>query len=145
MVGFNLQGIMKVVFMLFVTYQQGAPVILTEMILPGGFDPVLPSFPILIYTDLAQGTEVTQIYTITSKDTVKDVIKQILARNHLSLKDPNLFYLTYRRQTNNDHHHNNKHIKSKQQGFHSNLYEAMEVNTFNTSGIWPLNQNSKGK
>ncbi|VDP59362.1 unnamed protein product [Schistosoma curassoni] len=100
---------------------------------------------ILIYTDLAQGTEVTQIYTITSKDTVKDVIKQILARNHLSLKDPNLFYLTYRRQTNNDHHHNNKHIKSKQQGFHSNLYEAMEVNTFNTSGIWSLNQNSKGK
>ncbi|CAH8488483.1 unnamed protein product [Schistosoma curassoni] len=98
---------------------------------------------ILIYTDLAQGTEVTQIYTITSKDTVKDVIKQILARNHLSLKDPNLFYLTYRRQTNNDHHHNNKHIKSKQQGFHSNLYEAMEVNTFNTSGIWSLNQNSK--
>lgn len=31
---------------LFVTYQQGAPVILTEMILPGGFDPVLPSFPV---------------------------------------------------------------------------------------------------
>ncbi|CAI2725567.1 unnamed protein product [Schistosoma spindalis] len=101
---------------------------------------------ILIYTDLAQGTEVTQIYTISSKDTVKDVIKQILARNHLSLKDPNLFYLTYRRQTNNDnhnHHHNNKHIKSKQQGFHSNLYESMEVNTFNTTGIWSLNQNTK--
>uniref|UniRef100_A0A3Q0KV17 Ras-associating domain-containing protein n=1 Tax=Schistosoma mansoni TaxID=6183 RepID=A0A3Q0KV17_SCHMA len=103
---------------------------------------------ILIYTDLAQGTEVTQIYTISSKDTVKDVIKQILARNHLSLKDPNLFYLTYRRQTNNENitttttNKNNKHIKSKQQGLHGDLYESMEVNAL-TSGIWSLNQNSK--
>ncbi|KAK4473588.1 hypothetical protein MN116_002943 [Schistosoma mekongi] len=97
---------------------------------------------ILIYTDLAQGTEMTQIYTISSKDTVKDVIKQILARNHLSLKDPNLFYLTYRRQTSNENSHNHKQVKLKQQGFHSNLYETMEVNA-PTSGVWLLNQNSK--
>ncbi|TNN05513.1 hypothetical protein EWB00_009202 [Schistosoma japonicum] len=97
---------------------------------------------ILIYTDLAQGTEMTQIYTISSKDTVKDVIKQILARNHLSLKDPNLFYLTYRRLTGNENSHNPKQVKLTQQRFHSNLYETMEVNA-QPSGVWLMNQNSK--
>ncbi|CAH8464652.1 unnamed protein product [Schistosoma turkestanicum] len=108
---------------------------------------------ILIYTDLAQGTEMTQVYTISYKDTVKDVIKQILARNHLNLKDPNLFYLTYRRQMNNENHTtnttttnsngiSNKHLKPKQHAFLTNLYETMESSA-QASNIWSLNQITK--
>ncbi|CAH8828064.1 unnamed protein product [Trichobilharzia szidati] len=91
---------------------------------------------ILIYTDLAQGTEMTQIYTISSKDTVKDVIKQILARNHLSLKDPNLFYLTFRRQSS---HENKKCINSQRRMFQSNVYEE----NLQLSTAWPLQINQK--
>ncbi|VDP21745.1 unnamed protein product [Schistosoma margrebowiei] len=52
MVGGNQQETLDPDFVLFGTRQQGVPVILRELVLPGGFDPVSHSFTV---TDVATG------------------------------------------------------------------------------------------
>ncbi|VDO65878.1 unnamed protein product [Schistosoma curassoni] len=45
-VGGSRQETMDLGFVLLGTCQQGVPVILRELVLPGGFDPVSPSFTV---------------------------------------------------------------------------------------------------
>ncbi|KAG5454169.1 hypothetical protein CSKR_112197 [Clonorchis sinensis] len=49
-----------------------------------------------VYGDCFEQEETCQSYPVGTNDTARDLIQQILRRNHLNLKDPNLFYLTFR-------------------------------------------------
>ncbi|VDO67202.1 unnamed protein product [Schistosoma mattheei] len=54
-VGGSRQEALDPVFMLLGTRQQGVPVILRELVLPGGFDLVSPSFTIIdVTTELSE-------------------------------------------------------------------------------------------
>ncbi|VDP65387.1 unnamed protein product [Echinostoma caproni] len=53
------------------------------------------NFLVTVYGEHFEQGEPFQSYTVGSKETAKELIQQILRRNHLNLKDPNLFYLTF--------------------------------------------------
>ncbi|KAA3675437.1 uncharacterized protein DEA37_0012034 [Paragonimus westermani] len=49
-----------------------------------------------VYSDYFEQGENVQTYSVSSKETAKQLIHNVLRRNHLDLKDPNLFYLTFK-------------------------------------------------
>ncbi|VDO48367.1 unnamed protein product [Schistosoma margrebowiei] len=50
-------------FMLLDTRQQGVPVILRELVLPGGFDPISPSFTVGYVITWLSGSRPTSCWT----------------------------------------------------------------------------------
>ncbi|TPP61459.1 hypothetical protein FGIG_04957 [Fasciola gigantica] len=57
--------------------------------------PAQDSYTVVVYGEHFEQGEPFQSFTVGSKETAKELIQQILRRNHLNLKDPNLFYLTF--------------------------------------------------
>ncbi|VDP42213.1 unnamed protein product [Schistosoma mattheei] len=62
-VGGSRQETLNPGFVLHGTHQQGVPVILRELVPPGGSDPVLPSFTVRDVTTELSGTRLTSCRT----------------------------------------------------------------------------------
>ncbi|VDO52672.1 unnamed protein product [Schistosoma margrebowiei] len=63
LIGGSRQETLNPGFVLLDTRQQGVPVILREQLLPGGFDPLSPSFTVRDVTTELSGTRLTSYRT----------------------------------------------------------------------------------